>query len=102
MLRRSTKPQTPVQEDATLFCFEVTVNRFQDPAKRYSGVLTSTRKYVKYHGGFEELFDLTADPHELNNEARNPTYGSDLAALRELQESLRACAGDSCWAQSPP
>ena len=56
------------------------MHRFQDPAKRYSGVLTSTRKYVKYHGGFEELFGLTADPHELNNEARNPTYGSDLAA----------------------
>ena len=81
---------------------EGTVNRFQDPAKRYSGVRTSTRKYVKYDGGFEELFDLTTDPNELNNESGNPTYGRDLAALRDLQKSLATCAGASCWARSPP
>ena len=28
-----------------------------------------TKKYVKYDGGFEELYDLAADPYELENEA---------------------------------
>jgi len=58
---------------------------------------TATRKYVKHDGGFEELFDLSADPHELNNEARNASYASDLVALRSLQDTLKACAGTSCW-----
>ena len=35
----------------------------------YSGVRTSTSKYVEYEGGFRELYDLSpgADPNELTN-----------------------------------
>ncbi len=76
---------------------ESPVNRFEKVENRYAGVRTPTRKYVKYDGGFEELFDLATDPHELGNEARNPAYASDLTALRALQETLKSCAGTSCW-----
>ncbi|MGB6427040.1 MAG: sulfatase [Methyloceanibacter sp.] len=76
---------------------ESPANRFEKVENRYAGVRTPTRKYVKYDGGFEELFDLAADPHELGNEARNPAYASDLTALRALQETLKSCAGTSCW-----
>ena len=48
---------------------ESPINRFQTPSNRFTGVRTATRKYVKYDSGFEELFDLQADPHELKNEA---------------------------------
>ena len=45
------------------------MNRFQTPNNRFTGGRTATRKYVKYESGFEELFDLQADPHELHNAA---------------------------------
>ena len=77
--------------------FESPVNRFEPVRNRYAGVRTPTRKYVKYDGGFEELFDLAADPHELKNEADNPVYAGDLATLRALQDKLKSCAGESCW-----
>lgn len=76
---------------------ESPVNRFEPVRNRYAGVRTPTWKYVKYDGGFEELFDLGADPHELNNEAHKPEYAGDLAALRRIQETLKSCAGESCW-----
>ena len=59
---------------------ESPVDHFESAKHRYTGVRTATRKYVKYDDGFEELFDLAADPHELSNEAGNPSYQSDLAA----------------------
>lgn len=77
--------------------FESSVTRFQPPRNRYAGLRTATRKYVKYDGGSEELFDLAADPHELNNEAGNPAYAGDLDALRRLQQKLKSCVGDGCW-----
>ena len=73
------------------------LNRFDKPANHFGAVRTATRKYVKYDGGFEELYDLTADPYELRNEADNSLYASDLAALRSLYGTLKSCAGASCW-----
>ena len=58
---------------------------------------TPTKKYVKYEGGYEELFDLAADPHELNNAAEDPAYSADLSALRAMHDKLKVCAGDGCW-----
>lgn len=79
---------------------ESPVTRFDNPTHRYTAVRTPTRKYIKYDGGFEELFDLTADPDELKNEAANSSYAVDLATLRGVHDMLKSCAGPSCWALS--
>jgi len=79
---------------------ESPVTRFDNPTHRYTAVRTPTRKYIKYDGGFEELFDLTADPDELKNEAGNSSYAVDLATLRGVHDMLKSCAGPSCWASS--
>jgi N-acetylglucosamine-6-sulfatase len=76
---------------------ESPVTRFERAANRYAGVRTTTKKYVKYDGGFEELFDLAADPHELRNKAQDPAYASDLATLRGIENTLKSCAGAGCW-----
>jgi N-acetylglucosamine-6-sulfatase len=76
---------------------ESPVNRFQPVANRYVGLRTATRKYVKYDGGFEELFDLAADPNELKNQAHEASYADELAGFRILQDRLQSCAGPSCW-----
>jgi N-acetylglucosamine-6-sulfatase len=76
---------------------ESPVTRFDKVTNRYAGVRTATKKYVRYEGGFEELFDLADDPYELKNEARDPDYAGDLSTLRVLQEKLRTCAGEDCW-----
>ena len=37
--------------------------------------------YVKYDTGEEELYDLSADPLELKNQAGNPAYSTERAQL---------------------
>jgi hypothetical protein len=37
------------------------------------------------------------DPSELNNEAQNPVYASELEKLRELERLLASCSGQNCW-----
>jgi hypothetical protein len=50
--------------------------------RRYAAVRTATRKYVRYQDGFEELYDLVADPYELDNKAKDSAYASDATTLR--------------------
>lgn len=76
---------------------EDAITRFQNPKLRFLAVRTPTRKYVKYSGGLEELYDLATDPYELHNEAANASYAADLASLRGLHDKLATCAGPSCW-----
>ena len=70
---------------------------FPHETVRYAGVRTATKKYVRYEGGFEELFDLAADPYELKNVLRDPARASDLSALRGIHDTLKSCAGAACW-----
>ena len=60
----------------------------------YSGVRTSTSKYVEYEGGFRELYDLSpsADPNELTNTYSNaaPTV-APRPALKGRLDALRGC-----------
>jgi arylsulfatase A-like enzyme len=52
--------------------------------------------YVEYEGGEVELYDLTADPYQLDNLARGQT-SADFPAYHERVEALRNCTAASCW-----
>jgi hypothetical protein len=64
---------------------------------RYTGVRTKKLKYVRYDSGYEQLFNLAEDPHELRNEAGQARYADKLASLRSLNERLKSCSGASCF-----
>lgn len=61
----------------------------------FAALRTPSWLYVEYSTGDVELYDRTADPHELVNVA--PT--ADFALLGKLHaqlEAMRTCAGDTC------
>jgi arylsulfatase A-like enzyme len=63
--------------------------------RSYRGLRTQDYTYVKYGDGTLELYDLKADPYQLENIAStaSPTL---LEELNVWLESLRHCAGTSC------
>jgi N-acetylglucosamine-6-sulfatase len=66
------------------------------PTQRgYQAVRTETHKYVEYNNGETELYDLQADPYELDNifESADPALLEDLKA--RLQ-ALSDCSEEGC------
>ena len=61
----------------------------------YEAVRTETHKYVEYDNGEKELYDLEADPYELERlpEITDPSLVAD---LKTKLNALRNCAGDEC------
>jgi arylsulfatase A-like enzyme len=67
------------------------------PTQRgYQAVRTETHKYVEYNNGETELYDLEADPYELDNiyESADPALVED---LKVRLEALRDCSEEGCW-----
>jgi arylsulfatase A-like enzyme len=61
----------------------------------YRGIRSASYLYVEYINGEKELYDLRADPYQLNNLAAK----ADSARLQELAarlHELQNCTGDKC------
>ena len=55
------------------------------------------RVYVEYpRSNEQELYDLAADPAQLQNLAGDPDRANELDDLQAWSEALRSCAGASC------
>jgi hypothetical protein len=67
-----------------------------------TGVRTWRYKYVRYHDGSEELYDLATDPYELTNLATAPQWNEVKVGMKRLMEEGRRCHGTSCRASAPP
>jgi N-acetylglucosamine-6-sulfatase len=66
------------------------------PTQRgYQAIRTGTHKYVEYNNGEKEVYDLEADPYELDNvyESADPSLLKDLKAKLE---ALKSCSEDGC------
>ena len=54
----------------------------------YCGVRTTTHKYIRYSTGEEELYDLVADPFEMQSKHADPAFAAIKASLRARAQSL--------------
>jgi N-acetylglucosamine-6-sulfatase len=59
-----------------------------NPVPTFCAVRSATAKYVRYATGEEELYDLVADPFELENLAGEPSSRAELSRLRERLREL--------------
>ena len=65
----------------------------------FAAVRTARYVYVENLTGELELYDLDADPFQLQNLAADSAYDRVEAALAARLASLRSCAGDGCRAK---
>ena len=61
----------------------------------YQAVRTESHKYVEYENGEKELYDLQADPYELDNlyESADPSL---IEGLKATLDALRNCSEEGC------
>lgn len=62
----------------------------------FAAIRTARYVYAEYANGETELYDLEADPFELQSQHANPAYEPARAALAARLAALRGCAGESC------
>ncbi len=67
-----------------------------DTLPLFNGVRTPHWSWWRYEDGSEELYDLVADPFQLNSRASDPAYRRTRAALIREWQRLKDCSGASC------
>jgi arylsulfatase A-like enzyme len=62
----------------------------------YRGVRTKRHSWVEWSNGARELYNIVADPYQLQNRANASAYSAIRAQLAALTARLRTCAGQVC------
>ncbi len=71
------------------------------PPKDYLGIRLGPFKYIEWPSGEKELYDITKDPYELNNEIRDKNFAPIRAFLHSQLIRLEACSGRTCQEVAP-
>lgn len=66
----------------------------------FEAVRTPGWYYAEWLNGETELYDMTADPDQMNSQHANPAYDVVKAALASLLHTLVACGGETCLQSS--
>jgi N-acetylglucosamine-6-sulfatase len=69
---------------------------FDKPSQEFTGLRTPRYQFAVYGNGEEELYDLQADPYELENRAGDPAFTGIRTELTERLDRLRFCSGVNC------
>jgi N-acetylglucosamine-6-sulfatase len=76
---------------------DLSVSRSSPAAQPYQGIRTDTGwKYIEYNLGGVEMYNLNADPDELQNLANDPNYVEQRMLLDQALEQLSGCRGVAC------
>jgi arylsulfatase A-like enzyme len=95
---RSLRPL--LEGSATTWRSAILIEQKKTPTDSFSGIRTSSgKKYIEYGDGFKELYDLKADPYELNNTYKATAPPESLAS--RLQ-ALKGCASATCRSAEGP
>jgi N-acetylglucosamine-6-sulfatase len=62
----------------------------------YHGIRTPNYLYVEHSNGSKELYDMRADPYQLQNRVTDGRYARIRGILAGRLQSLRRCKGDAC------
>jgi arylsulfatase A-like enzyme len=93
----------PVVTEAT----HTTKGRRTDPAFRRGdartsiGLRTARYSFTRYDNGEGELYDLYADPAQMENRYEDPAYAEVRASLDELWSRYKDCAAATCRVPMP-
>jgi arylsulfatase A-like enzyme len=68
----------------------------QPGAPSFLALRTRDRSYVEYAGGERELYDLGADPDQLQNLASDAANGAEVDRLHAWLDAFRTCSGGAC------
>lgn len=68
----------------------------------WRAIVSEHEKYVRYDDGAEQLFDLAADPLELDNLARRPAAADRLAQARARLTAWQVAVDDDLTFPEPP
>ncbi len=66
------------------------------PAHNFTGLRVGDYKYIEYQSGDRELYDLTADPWELDNRVRSPRYRRVVRRLKATLKTRKNCQASAC------
>jgi N-acetylglucosamine-6-sulfatase len=90
LLRPNAPPAAQWRKDVLVEFLEAD----SDEAPRFTSLRTLRWGYTEYDRGDRELYDIRADPYELDNRAA--TAPDVVSSLAQRLEALRHCTGASC------
>ena len=70
-------------------------------APRYKAIRSKRYLYVKWADGSKELYDMKADPFQLDSKWKNARYRAVRAWIRKRLGPLSKCAGSACRRKLP-
>lgn len=65
-------------------------------ANTYSGIRTRRYLYIRHRSGETELYDLEADPYQVQSQHGNPAYAPVKRRLARRVRGLQDCSGEAC------
>ena len=96
LLPQLTNPTAPLARPASLLEATQTSSSLDPLPWQYHGVVSNQWKYIERESGTRELYDLDADPDELENVADRRAYVDVQTQLAALLDRYRWCAGAEC------